>query len=275
MCTEQSYAYRAENGICQGSSCSVGVPKGGVVGFKDVTIDDEEALMDAVAQQPVSVAIEADLMAFQLYRSGVLSSIAAPTWITASFWLAMASTVSVTRSSGASRTPGAQAGESKDSVDCSEARQDPVSVASRRVHPTPWSRVLLDRLPARRPLPRRRPALRPRLVRHRRHRAITGSPPARVMRSRLPCRVARVWFAHRPARIGRALMTSRNSQSLSPFACCGTSRAKSTADFPAFLTWCALKAQFAPTPPSPRKAGLASRVSARTHHLSARTASPQ
>ena len=35
--------------------------------------DDEEALMDAVAQQPVSVAIEADKRAFQNYQSGVLS----------------------------------------------------------------------------------------------------------------------------------------------------------------------------------------------------------
>ena len=35
--------------------------------------DDEQALMDAVAQQPVSVAIEADRRAFQNYQSGVLS----------------------------------------------------------------------------------------------------------------------------------------------------------------------------------------------------------
>merc|ERR1712038_2161835 len=32
-----------------------------------------EALMDAVAQQPVSIAIEADKSAFQLYRGGILS----------------------------------------------------------------------------------------------------------------------------------------------------------------------------------------------------------
>jgi KDEL-tailed cysteine endopeptidase len=73
MCTETSYPYKAKNGICQASNCSAGIPQGGVVGFKDVAGDDTEALMDAVAQQPVSVAIEADQMAFQLYRGGVLN----------------------------------------------------------------------------------------------------------------------------------------------------------------------------------------------------------
>ena len=42
-------------------------------GYVDVQADDEQALMDAVAQQPVSVAIEADRRAFQNYQSGVLS----------------------------------------------------------------------------------------------------------------------------------------------------------------------------------------------------------
>jgi C1A family cysteine protease len=37
-----------------------------------VSPNDEAALQEAVAQQPVSVAIEADQMVFQLYRSGVL-----------------------------------------------------------------------------------------------------------------------------------------------------------------------------------------------------------
>jgi len=44
-----------------------------VTGFKDVPTDSKEALMSAVAQQPVSIAIEADKSVFQLYTSGVLS----------------------------------------------------------------------------------------------------------------------------------------------------------------------------------------------------------
>lgn len=73
MCTEESYAYKAKDGSCSAASCDVGLPKGAVVGFRDVRTSDSQALMSAVAQQPVSVAIEADKMAFQLYKSGVLS----------------------------------------------------------------------------------------------------------------------------------------------------------------------------------------------------------
>eukprot|EP00919_Chromeraceae_sp_WS-2016_P064689 GHVR01153244.1.p1 GENE.GHVR01153244.1~~GHVR01153244.1.p1 ORF type:complete len:147 (+),score=10.64 GHVR01153244.1:869-1309(+) len=39
----------------------------------DVTIDKEESLKAAIAQQPVSVAIEANHISFQLYRKGVYS----------------------------------------------------------------------------------------------------------------------------------------------------------------------------------------------------------
>merc|ERR1711991_606762 len=41
---------------------------------KDVSTDSEQALMSAVAQQPVSIAIEADQSSFQSYSSGVLTA---------------------------------------------------------------------------------------------------------------------------------------------------------------------------------------------------------
>merc|ERR1719172_181541 len=66
-CTEESYAYTGKDGKCH-ASCTEGIPRGGVVGYKDVDPDDTKALMEAVVKQPVSVAIEADQMGFQLYR---------------------------------------------------------------------------------------------------------------------------------------------------------------------------------------------------------------
>ncbi|CAE7724142.1 XCP2, partial [Symbiodinium pilosum] len=75
LCTEQSYPYMAETGTCETSSCTVAIPAYSVHSYVDVPTDDERALMDAVAQQPVSVAIEADKRAFQNYQSGVLSKL--------------------------------------------------------------------------------------------------------------------------------------------------------------------------------------------------------
>merc|ERR1712080_5962 len=71
ICTENSYPYTARGGSCQKSSCAVGIPQGSVTGYKDVDADDEQALMEAVMQQPVSIAIEADKSAFQQYSSGI------------------------------------------------------------------------------------------------------------------------------------------------------------------------------------------------------------
>jgi len=72
-CTESSYPYEAQEGTCRQSTCTVGIPDGKVQGFKDVPQQDMNALMEAVAQQPVAVAIEADQVAFQLYGEGILT----------------------------------------------------------------------------------------------------------------------------------------------------------------------------------------------------------
>merc|ERR1711998_580935 len=49
------------------------IAAGKVTSFKDVTTDSVTQMMAAVAQQPVSVAIEADQSGFQFYKSGVFS----------------------------------------------------------------------------------------------------------------------------------------------------------------------------------------------------------
>jgi len=71
LCTEASYPYTGQDGTCQSSSCTSAAT---ISGYTDVPQNSENALMSAVAQQPVSVAIEADQSAFQLYKSGVFTS---------------------------------------------------------------------------------------------------------------------------------------------------------------------------------------------------------
>merc|ERR1711959_513108 len=73
--TESSYAYTAKTGTCnsQKQSAADGVSKGVITGAKDVTPQSCSDMMAAVAEGPVSVAIEADQTGFQHYSSGVFS----------------------------------------------------------------------------------------------------------------------------------------------------------------------------------------------------------
>merc|ERR1712072_951432 len=64
--------YTATDGSCK-TSYSTAIPAGGVTGYKSVG-QSTNALKSALETGPVSVAIEADRMAFQLYYGGVLSS---------------------------------------------------------------------------------------------------------------------------------------------------------------------------------------------------------
>jgi len=75
ICTGDSYAYEAKDSNCRRESCEVGLAKETVTGFFDVPAKSKEDLMSAVAKQPVSVAIEANLPFFQLYKHGVLKTI--------------------------------------------------------------------------------------------------------------------------------------------------------------------------------------------------------
>jgi C1A family cysteine protease len=73
LCSETSYPYTAKDGSCTASSCTTALPKGAVSGYKDVKANSKEDLMSAVAQQPVSIALDGAGSAFQSYKSGVLS----------------------------------------------------------------------------------------------------------------------------------------------------------------------------------------------------------
>jgi C1A family cysteine protease len=71
LCSEASYPYIGEKEKCQ-TICD-NLPNSQIQSWIDVDSSDH-ALMSAVALQPVSVAIEADQIDFQLYKSGVLTS---------------------------------------------------------------------------------------------------------------------------------------------------------------------------------------------------------
>merc|ERR1712078_196226 len=72
VATEDSYSYTGRDGSCK-SSFTTAIPKGGVTGYKDVS-NSANALKSAIEGSPVSVAIEADQAAFQMYSGGVISS---------------------------------------------------------------------------------------------------------------------------------------------------------------------------------------------------------
>lgn len=75
MCTEAEYAYTGKNSVftpCKASACQTpGLALGAVTGYKNVD-GNEQALMEAIVQQPVSVSIEADKDVFHLYKSGIV-----------------------------------------------------------------------------------------------------------------------------------------------------------------------------------------------------------
>merc|ERR1712054_309928 len=75
MVTEDAYPYTSGTG--RTGTCNKGMEEGGAVSvtsYHDVSADRSgAALKAAVAKQPVSVAIEADRMAFQGYTGGVIT----------------------------------------------------------------------------------------------------------------------------------------------------------------------------------------------------------
>ncbi|XP_034015557.1 cathepsin L.1 [Thalassophryne amazonica] len=67
--TEDSYPYEAKDGHCRFNPATIGAK---CTGYVDVKTGDENALQEAVATiGPVSVAIDASHISFQLYKSGV------------------------------------------------------------------------------------------------------------------------------------------------------------------------------------------------------------
>jgi C1A family cysteine protease len=93
-CSQADYPYTARDGTCKTVRvvalrfdncplahplCSVvqtckNIPETKITGYVDIKEGDEAGLLNAVAITPVSVAIEADQVAFQFYKSGVFTA---------------------------------------------------------------------------------------------------------------------------------------------------------------------------------------------------------
>ncbi|KAL3571189.1 hypothetical protein D5086_028438 [Populus alba] len=69
--TEANYPYRSQDGHCDAKKANQ--PAVSIDGYEDVPHDNENALLKAVANQPVSVAIDAGGSDFQFYSEGVFT----------------------------------------------------------------------------------------------------------------------------------------------------------------------------------------------------------
>lgn len=67
--SEAAYPYTGQDGTCKT------VPAvATITGYTDVPANSDNALMTAIAQQPVSIAVEADQASFQFYSGGVMTA---------------------------------------------------------------------------------------------------------------------------------------------------------------------------------------------------------
>ncbi|PHT30404.1 Senescence-specific cysteine protease SAG39 [Capsicum baccatum] len=71
LTTESNYPYKGTDGTCKTGKESSHAAK--ITGYEDVPANSESALLNAVAMQPVSVAIDASGSDFQFYSSGVFT----------------------------------------------------------------------------------------------------------------------------------------------------------------------------------------------------------
>jgi C1A family cysteine protease len=75
LCTEETYPYvsgdTTKSGTCQ-KSCKIDY-KSKILDYIDITPSSDEEMMNALAKQTVAIAIQADQIEFQLYKSGVFT----------------------------------------------------------------------------------------------------------------------------------------------------------------------------------------------------------
>lgn len=69
LSTEEKYPYETMQGTCDHEKESIYAAQ--ISAFEDVPTNNEEALLQAVANQPVSIALDGSGQNFQFYKSGV------------------------------------------------------------------------------------------------------------------------------------------------------------------------------------------------------------
>ncbi|MEH8639159.1 C1 family peptidase, partial [Klebsiella pneumoniae] len=69
--TEANYPYTAKDGVCNKAKAETIAAT--ISSYTDVATNNPTALQNAVAQQPISIAVEADQNAWQLYKTGVVT----------------------------------------------------------------------------------------------------------------------------------------------------------------------------------------------------------
>ncbi|XP_073154185.1 senescence-specific cysteine protease SAG39-like [Henckelia pumila] len=72
LTTESDYPYQGISGTCNSQKEASSAAT--ITGYENVPVNDESALLKAVANQPVSVSIDARGQSFQFYSSGVITS---------------------------------------------------------------------------------------------------------------------------------------------------------------------------------------------------------
>ena len=72
LCSNESYPYTAQQGICD-TSCNI-VKHSNIKDCKNILPRNEKLLISYLAKQPISIAIQANSMDFQHYKSGIFNN---------------------------------------------------------------------------------------------------------------------------------------------------------------------------------------------------------
>lgn len=73
LCADKDYSYEAIQNSCRAEECTPVIKPHDLLGYQRIFPNSTQLLMQALNSGPVSVAIEADQMAFQFYKDGVLT----------------------------------------------------------------------------------------------------------------------------------------------------------------------------------------------------------